>query len=167
MHFSNVSPAPGRVHATHCAAHWHLCLHISLKPFSFCDDLDNWIFTISCAFVVKVLHELDYVALLMFVWIKHAYFFLPPGKGGRGWSWPGSMKTDLLYGVTPDATSVHKVKANSKVQWYSSLYWSISPILPPLTNLIRVLESKPQSDTQFSPFGARLNKPSHYYPQFI
>lgn len=126
---SKISGATGHAHAL---AHTLMSATLTDVMFSCCDDSDfhlhllrfcceglawTWFCTAACVCVNKA-----------------CVFFVLPGKGGRGWSWPGSMKTDLLYGVTPDATSVHKVKANSKIQWYSSLYWSISPILPSPTN---------------------------------
>lgn len=44
--------------------------------------------------------------------------FVLAGEGGRGWSWPGSMKTDLLYGVTPDSTVFIRLKST---QWSNDI----------------------------------------------
>lgn len=68
-----------RFNVSYSLRHWRRL--VSLKTSSCCDDSDNWVFTISCAFVVKVLHEPDSVPPLVFVWIKHACFLFYQGKG--------------------------------------------------------------------------------------
>ncbi len=127
-------------------------------------DSDNWIFTMSCAFVVKVLHEPDSVPPLVFVWIKHACFLFYQGKGVE--AGPDQVVWRLtccmgLHRMLPVFIRLSKLKRPNDIPACIEAY--LLYCHPRQT--IKVLESNPGHPV--SPFRARLNKPTHYYPPVI
>lgn len=122
----------------------------------------NFGWSISCAFIVKVLHEPDSVQLLVFVWIKHAYFLFLQGKGVEAgpdqvvWRLTCCMGLHRMLPVFTRLKPTQMSNDNPACIEANLLYCH-----PRQT--IRVPESKPP----VPPFGAHLNKPTHYYPPVI